>query len=238
MKKIYLSVLFLLTGTLVSISQTHGVKLNILQLAASKITLNYEYVIDQSSSVQLSLSGLLPRTTPATISNLLYEDDLNTTTVFNQNTVTGYSIQAEYRRYTSEKAPHGFYFGPWIRHYNYFIQFDADVADNSANTNYNYKTRVGLKSLIGAGFQIGNQWLINDNFVIDFCYLGLGVNYGSIYGQFESNDPSLNASDLEDDVNNAPGPTIKVSENGDKFKISAPFISLAWRTAFRIGYFF
>lgn len=213
-------------------SLKHGIKLNTTSLLWSNVGLNYEYVINDKSSIQGTATMLIPRTAFSYVEGTVNSEsggDGDVTT----NRLMGFGIHAEYRMYTKEEAPDGFYWGPFARFYRYSINYNVE---NVGSENYYYDNRLGIQS-ISAGVQIGYQWIIGDNFSIDWSFAGLGPNHMNIFGKFSSDDPDQSTEGLDD----APvvGNRVKVKKVDDEtLKISAPFFWVAWRSSLKISYFF
>lgn len=129
-------------------AQENTVKTNLMNLLISGGSIHYERVLTETSSAQLGLF-----LTGFSVDNTEF---------------SGFGIIPQYRFYpgSSNEVPHGFFIAPLVG-YQVFSLETTDSNVQNAKASY---------SLIGAGFDIGNQWLINRGFSIE---LSAGVSFNS-----------------------------------------------------------
>lgn len=142
----------LLTGmflTSESFGQKSVVKSNLANLLISGGSVHYEHILNEGSSVQ---AGIF-------ISSLGIEE----------TRFSGFGFVPQYRFYLGKKndIPHGFFFAPLLSYQNFSLETDVSNTNQRAKATY---------SLIGAGADLGKQWLINRGFSIE---LSIGATFNS-----------------------------------------------------------
>lgn len=92
------------------------------------------------------------------------------------NKYKGFGISVDIRFYTSDVAPRGFYFGPYINYRNIFYnRLRVFERSGSVENNYHY-------DMLGIGGIIGYQFIALKFISLDI-YAGLGI-YSSYTGKF------------------------------------------------------
>lgn len=143
-----LVMLIILLTSQVSHGQTSTIKTNLANLAISGGSVHYEHVIGESSTAQLGV-----------FMTALSVDDTK---------FSGFGIIPQYRFYpgSNHTVPHGFFVAPLISYQTFSLETNSAGLQN-AEADY---------SLIGAGVDIGTQWLINRSFSLE---LSAGVSFNS-----------------------------------------------------------
>lgn len=244
MKRTVLLIATLLTVITSGMAQNHVVKLGIPSLLYGRANLNYEFVLNEKSSVNLRAGIQFPRNFPLGALDLENEaDDFR----FNSGKWTSYGVMPSYRIYFGKNnpAPHGFYVSPYLSYNKNGFNFDMDY-DDGPQTEIPANIKIGYSG-IGGGVMIGNQWVINESFVIDFNYFGIGYGLQTISMKFSSSDPNVDYEQLKDDLedeleetNNTGGVNniskVEALDDGIKIKAGAPSPQI--RFSFSLGYMF
>lgn len=230
-----LPVIILLFLTIYSYAQKNVVKLGILNLAYGDYNIAYERVLNDKSSLNLTAGYLKPSLDLASINDLIKADE----GIWIQEIYGGKNIALDYRFYTGEIAPKGFYLGPYLRYWDLELLLGDVVRPN------NFDVNTKLQS-IGAGIQFGYQWLIAKKVSIDWYFLGLGVarfvgNANYVINPIQSN---FDYGSIEENVmgifKNVPyfEDKAKSEINSDNMDINLPVWVPGIRAGLTIGYAF
>lgn len=224
--------------------QKNIVKLGLLGLTIRNPSIAYERILSYRTSVNIHASYL-------TYSKPLsfFSDDTAIDINDVQSKLTGFSITPEYRIYAKKRgAPRGFYFAPYLRYakYQLKLQDDIDVEGNDGTTETVAAEIKGDWTAIGAGLQLGVQWVIKNRVTIDWSFLGLGVNRTTIgvlvRTDYEDVDYEATAADIEQDIadENIPviGDKLKVEAGEDFIKGELPVFLPALRSSLTVGFWF
>lgn len=207
MKKLLLFMMML--AAVSAYSQDNAVKLKLMGLGYGNYTVSYERALSEKNSINASFALLSP---DGAIKNYLpnwyYEWDGSGSGPFDKNGkgitedapwigefYSGYGFSVDYRMY-GKQALKGFYYGPYVK----YMSLDFRLEDEIRGPYYTIESNI---SGFGAGFEIGNQWLIIDRIVLDL-YFGLGAQLFSATGKYVQ-DPvpaagSFDYSDIIPDV--------------------------------------
>lgn len=235
MKKIFTICLIALTTA--SFGQKMGAKLGIVGLASNQnVQLTYEYLIGDRSGINVTGSFLIPQKAFGKVNETITEENQSIV----ENKMRGFSFGLDYRLYGKGKAGRGFYFGPFARYYRYNVKVSMtdDLSGDLASG------QVGLQSISG-GIQLGAQWLIKDRIAIDLGFAGLGVSSMNLFGKWTTASNNLDESDraqLQQDFEDSGIPILsskaEFTLEDDEIKLSTPFLSVAWRSYLRVGFYF
>lgn len=244
MNKLFANIAFILmiiAGFSTSLlAQKNSVELGLGGLAVGSFNLRYERLITQKSSLQLTVSPLYPK--KFNIEDNVYSDiDINEAT-FDNGKITGITVIPEYRFYLGAgEGMRGFYVGPYLRYTNYGFKVNGTIENEPGSAS------LRLSSL-GAGIQIGAQWLIGDHFTIDWHIIGLGGDGYNLRLKMEADDINYNIQGFYDDfiaewqdideevIVNLEDYVSKLDLN--KFVINVPFASIGFRAGISVGYAF
>ncbi len=170
-------------------AQENIAKIGIFALASKNVSLKYERVLNEKSSANLNLSFRIPGGLPLGI-NLA---DVLETEITDEAKLNSFNIAPEYRIYTKGDAPRGFYVAPYIQYSSAGIKYSGIVESFATDSKINY-------SNIGAGIQLGVQWLIKDKLSVDWTFLGIGIGNHRIKARYESDDPGIDFQDIIADI--------------------------------------
>jgi hypothetical protein len=229
--------LLLLAGiTSSAYAQNNSVELGLGGLAVGSLNLRYERLITPKSSIQLTVSPLIPRKlNPDNV------QEINDAT-FDDGKITGFTVIPEYRFYLGQgEGMRGFYVGPYLRYTNYGFKVEGTIDTEPGNAS------VRLSS-IGAGIQIGAQWIIGEHFTIDWHIIGIGGDGYNLKLRMEADDVNYDIQGFYDDFiaewADIDEEIIVNLENfvSDKefnsFTIRVPFASIGFRAGISLGYAF
>ena len=181
-------------------AQDNNVKINLLNLTYGDVRLGYERVLNENLTVQGNIGFLIPRKVPVAFFDESAVEDYGGT-VDIKNRLTGYNLSLELRYYPGSKgAPRGFYLAPYFKHNSWNALVSADFSYDATQLEYNDLSAAQQETAVynssnsarpweldvtgefrgkikqtGGGIMLGYQWLINDQFSIDFNFFGLGV---------------------------------------------------------------
>jgi hypothetical protein len=216
---------------LASFAQEHLIKVNPLGLIGRNLTVGYEYVIDERRSAAINVNywfGLSGFTT-----NLI-EDLFTSTETQREASSAGFSLTPQYRFYAGQKgAPQGFYFAPYLRFSRRTLDLQAQFDGTPAQIDLNL-------TAVGAGAQIGVQWLLGEQFVIDWYPLGLGLYYHRVTAAYASESLSDIEADIREELADLPiiGGNFDIESQNSRLKAGAGTLFPSLRTGLSVGVFF
>lgn len=242
--------LFLIAGLLfisltASYCQSHLIKLGIPSLSYGRANLNYEFVFNESMSLNLRVGAQFPRNFPVEFENFFPGEEITFINV-ESGKWTSHGIMPSFRIYKGKKnpAPQGFYVSPYLSYNNNKLNFSMEY-DHSGNQNIPADLSVSANSF-GAGIMIGNQWVIKDRVVLDFNYFGIGVSGKKYAMRFKAEDENFDYEEIEQEVEdeisaaNIGGPIniSNVKSFDDGIKIVANATGVQFKCSLSVGYKF
>ena len=249
MKKFSLLFIVLCIASTGIMAQKSAVKLGLGGLLVTAPNLRFEQAVGDRMSFQITGSYKFP----SSISTAGVGDNLSLT----DPKISGFAIVPEFRFYFGKANAgtiKGFYLAPYLKYHRYgtksvtsfnYTDPTGNVIPLSPELNLNIST-------IGAGLQIGYQWIIGDHFSIDWHFLGIGgdVHRLGLKYDFATDDLDLKdvAKFLRDEYNAAAGPDgeIDITDadidqipiEGNSIRTSLPFTLPGFRAGLSIGYAF
>lgn len=243
MKK--LSLLIAILGIAVSSQAQNGiVKLGLSNAFVKTINLEYEYLLNDQSSVMGEFGYQLPIAVPQTIFNRIEDLGTNNNLKFGSGEYGGAYVAAEYRYYVSGNAPQGFYVAPYVKFGNRNFTLDGSYSNNTLNIDsVSAGAELGIFTA-SFGAQAGYQFIIQDKFTLNLSIIGLGIGFNRVKGTFTADDNGVFdsfAEDTQEFINELPG--LKnidlVPDNLIKeISASGAFPFFAPRASISIGYMF
>lgn len=233
MKYLIVSVfaVFMLYGHTVT-GQENVVKASLTGALLGDISIGAEHRLTAKSSIQFRAGYLDPAM------SLVFREKAFTPRAYHLlRSSGGISTSVEYRFYLSKKSGlQGFYIAPYLRYFNQRMLFDDEVEG------YIFSVDTKISS-IGAGGQIGYQWLFKEFIALDLYFFGTGIDYhkAELMYQLEPQPPGFDYSMVTphvDDVFEDIGYlnrrlTHKVNE--DNHTSELPFLFPAFRAGISIG---
>ncbi len=243
MKRTLLIIATLFVVLTSGMAQNHIVKLGIPSLLYGRANLNYEFVLNDKTSLNLRAGAQFPRNFPV---DAVLQEDPNDEFRINSGKWNAYGFTPSYRIYFGKNnpAPQGFYVSPYVSYNKNTVTVDMEY-DDGAQISVPATMKVGYSG-IGGGVMIGNQWVINESFVIDFNYFGIGYGLQTIAMKFSSSDPSVDYDQLKDELeaelentgNNGVNDIDNIEALDDGIKIKAEAPSPQVKFSFSLGYMF
>jgi hypothetical protein len=182
---------------------------------SSQIKLRGEYVISARKSATLTFGIPKKVTLPKNFGDYFVTNDNGNAVISDAaSKIKMFGAMLDYRFYKASKgAPRGFYYAPYFK----FLKGDMKLV--IPNTEFNYtETLIGNGVALGAGLNLGVNWLIKDRVSIDWTFLSLGFQTVNSTASYNTTDPTVDVQRYTDDVvrNLAKIPLI-----GKKFKVTA-----------------
>ena len=253
MKKVLLSVTFVLFNFFVGFSQTadsnddvmpkyNNVKISLTSLAFKNVQFQYERSLTKRIGVVVGYSFISKGSVPFKSQiNDLVSDDPDTKDMF-ANAELGYSaFTPEVRFYLGKGYGKGFYIAPFYRHLKY------DITD----VNFTFKSDLGPKEDINMGgkltantfgLQFGAQFNLGKNIILDWWIAGphYGTSKGDFAGKTNRTLSPFEQAELQKELDKIDLPVgdvnAKANANGATIKISGPWTGI--RSGLSLGYRF
>lgn len=149
----------------------NGIKINVTSLIFKTLSVQYERLIGDKTSVAIGLrlmpsSGLPFR---SAIENAV-NDDEDANKFISDAKVGGWAITPEFRYYFGKMAGRGFYLAPFLRYEHFNIRSTYQLTnDKDQLIPVGFK---GSNSTLGIGFLIGSQFHLSDRITLDWWILG------------------------------------------------------------------
>jgi hypothetical protein len=182
---------------------------------SGQVKLRGEYVINARKTATLTVGIPKKLTLPSNFGEYLVTSDQGNATISDAASNTKlFSTLVDFRFYKASKgAPRGFYYAPYFK----FLKGDMDLVIPNTDLNYT-ETISATGASLGAGLNLGVNWLIKNRVSIDWTFLALGFQSVTSTGKYNTTDPSVNVEEYKDDVvrNLERIPLI-----GSKFKVAA-----------------
>lgn len=151
----------------------------------------------------------------------------------------GFHTSVDYRFYAKTSNEfEGVYFAPFIRYW----EQNFDLSDVVSRREFTVDTKF---SSIGLGIQMGYQWVIKEQFIIDWFFVGMGVERYRLKGDYSVDQSGFNYSSIEDDVYQAfmtdyefLNKKVNVESNDERMRLTIPVWGPGIKTGLSIGYRF
>jgi hypothetical protein len=152
---------------------------------------------------------------------------------------SGFHTSVDYRFYAKTNNEfEGVYFAPYARYW----EQNFDLSDFVQGREFTVDTKL---SSIGVGIQMGYQWVIKEQFIIDWFFVGLGVDRYRLKGDYRIDQSGFNYSSIEDDVYQAfmtdyefLNKRVNVESNDERMRLTIPVLGPGIKTGLSIGYRF
>ena len=132
------------------------------------VPLYYEHRLNKVVSFSLGGGFIIPHNIRTSV---LSFDESWLSANFSDGRVTGYFFTPEFKFYVGGRGPKGFYISRYLRYGSTKLSFAGDFDDNNGNS-ATIDVSVTLKEY-GTGRQFGYQWILGENVMLDFFFLGL-----------------------------------------------------------------
>lgn len=218
----------------------NNVKLNLLPLVGSTISVEYERALNKDFSLNGTVALMPKGSLPFSSSISSLADD---SAILDATKLGAFSLALEGRYYTSrtKEAMRGFYLAPYVKYSTYNINSRVDFDVPSTNTKSDIPISGNLNAFSG-GVAVGLQWIFSNRISLDWRIIG--VSYGGSSGSLKGHKAltTEEQEEVRNQLNNLSSdlPVIKlkneVNGEGVKSTISGPWAGL--RTGLAIGYSF
>jgi hypothetical protein len=175
------------------------IKFNVSGVVLNTYQLQYERVIGKSQSIAFTvgISPNVPLPFKSTLTND-FKTDSDAVRAINTTRFTKYTATLEYRFYFSGNAPKGLYFAPFVRYMN--MKCSQDYTFTPSDDILHHAHLNAQFSGFGAGFLIGDQFLIGPHWAIDWWIVG--PYYGTtVTADFVGTDPMMDDMSQQDLAN-------------------------------------
>jgi hypothetical protein len=207
-------------------------KKNVVKILPLSLPLNiavfeYERMLNEKNAVEFGIGFPLNRTFVGKF-GMDWSEDEN----ISNDKLDIFSLRAAYRHYTGKsRLPKGFYIAPYIRYQGISGSADNvrtiedDMGSSSYNENYDAKINT-----IGAGCQLGYQFLISKTVTLDLFFFGLEAGVGTVDASIYISDPEQvddiynDVREAIDDIPSMWGDKIDVSSGSDNVSIKGKSI--------------
>ena len=193
----------------------NAVKILPLSLPLNSAVLEYEYMLNEKNAVEFGIGIPIQRAFVNKF-GMDWSEDEN----ISNDDLGIFSLRAAYRHYTGKSGlPKGFYIAPYIRYQG--ISASADnrrtVDEDFGSFTYDENYDVKIHNM-GAGLQLGYQFLISETITLDLFFFGLEAGMGNVDANIyisEQDQVDDIYNDVMDVINDLP------SMWGDKIDVSA-----------------
>jgi hypothetical protein len=156
-----------------------------------------------------------------------------------ENIRAGFHASVDYRFYAKTSNEfEGVYFAPYVRYW----EQNFDLSDFVQKHEFKVDTKL---SSIGFGIQMGYQWVIKERFIIDWFFIGMGVERYRLKGDYRIDQSGFNYSSIEGDVYKAfmtdyefLNKRVGVESNDERMRLTIPVWGPGIKTGLSIGYRF
>lgn len=195
------TILFMLIFSLTCLGTWSQEKKNAIKILPMSLPLNsaafeYERMLNEKNAIEFGIGFPMNRTFVDKF-GMTWSEDENIT-----NDELGiFSLRAAYRHYTGKSMlPKGFYLAPYIKYQGISGAADnvREIVDDLGNSSYNENYDAKIHS-IGAGLQLGYQFLISKTVTLDLFFLGLEAGLGKVDANIYVSDPEQ-VDDIYHDV--------------------------------------
>lgn len=223
-----------------SMAQENGIKMVLLGTGYGSYAMGYERVITPKSTLNVNV-GYWNLNAGLFNTDNFFENQVDFFDTGNGLTFDGFkqgfNTTLEYRFYP-KKAMNGVYLSPYARYW----QHGFDLQDEIEGNIFTIDSRL---SGFGLGFQVGYQWTIADAFIIDWYFIGVGVERYVLNGKYVVDYENFDYSSIEQSVIEAfksdydfISDKVKTNVNDNNLRVTLPVVGPGIKTGLSIGYRF
>lgn len=193
----------------------NAVKILPLSLPLNSAVFEYERMLNEKNAVEFGI-GFPLNSTFVDKFGMDWSKDEN----ISNDRLGIFSLRAAYRHYTGKSnLPKGFYIAPYIRYQGLSASADnvRTIEDDLGNSSYNENYDAKINT-VGAGVQLGYQFLISKTVTLDLFFFGLEAGLGKVDADIYISDSEQVGAvykDVIDAINDMP------SIWGDKIDVSS-----------------
>ena len=204
-------------------AQDNVIKLNLMALPMSNISMGYEKFVNDYVSLQLGAGYKLP----TNLGTAFAEEGLGK--------INGWHITPEVRMYTSGSG-RGFYIAPYGRYGVSSISMDILNYTDENGIDFQLDA-TGYNREIGVGLQLGAQWFIGDKISVDWFFLGPRRSFMRAGIKISGSDAIADWADVgasqSSQLENYG--VLDVRTNSNSVDVSAPWKFFGLRTGLSVG---
>jgi hypothetical protein len=234
-------------------AQKNAVKLGLASVKLGDFNVNYERALTEKSSLNFNIGYWNIGSSSIDILKNFESNDPDAIKLQKFNGKLHSSL--EYRMYVNQKGSmKGLYMAPYIRYWGQEANMSDVIYINEYQDNYDFSIDAKINSL-GAGLQIGYQWIIRDQITIDWYFIGIGVEHMTLNGEFRTDqeepynyetqeDENFNYSLISGSVKNTfsdvdfVAKRVKTEAKDDHLLVKIPLWLPGIRSGFTIGFAF
>ena len=209
--------------------QKNTVRTSLSGFMTGEFNVSYERMTYENQSVLLRIGYFQPTLSPVITENTITPSQYS----FKDSRGT-LQTSVDYRWYTKKQGLTGFYFGPYLRYYGLRV-------DYSDNINSGLFGVEGSLNAIGAGIQLGYNFIIKEMFSIDLSFFGAGIDRNSVRLIYTTSQPGFDYSTIVDDVSEVFEDIpyfekkLKNQINRDNLTTRLPFLFPGLRASIHVG---
>ncbi|HKK81781.1 MAG TPA: DUF3575 domain-containing protein [Prolixibacteraceae bacterium] len=240
MKPVLLSIILLVT--LSAGAQENIIKLDLSGIGIGSYALNYERQITDNNTINIkagywNMNAMFFNSDNAFGSLIDYFDTGDGISL--ENIRSGFHTSVDYRFYAKTSNEfEGVYFAPYLRYW----EQNFDMSDFVRGHEFDVDTKL---SSMGFGIQMGYQWVIKEKFIVDWYFVGLGLERYRLKGDYITDQSGFNYSTIEGDVKQAfmtdyefLNKRVKVEPDDERLRLRIPVWGPGIKTGLSVGYRF
>ncbi len=192
------------------------IKILPISLPLNSAVVEYERMLNEKNALEFGI-GFPIKSTFVDKFGMTWSEDEN----ISNDELGIFSLRAAYRHYTgASMLPKGFYIAPYIKYQGISASADnvREITDDLGNSSYNENYDAKIHT-IGAGCQLGYQFLISKTVTLDLFFFGLEAGLGKVDAHIYISEPEQvddiynDMMDVVDDLPSMWGNKIDVSSD-------------------------
>lgn len=219
----------ILITSFTAFGQENIIKTGITGYLLGDFNLGYERMTVENQSVQFKMGYFSPVLSPIFTGKTITPSEY--TYLGSDGSV---QMSLEYRFYTSKQGLKGFYLGPYFRYYGIRAEYTDIIQSKTFHVD-------GSVNSIGAGVQLGYQFIFNESFSLDISFFGAGIDKNNVKLLYTTDTPNFNYNDIVDDVSEVFEDVpyfekrLENEVNNDNLTSKLPFIFPGLRASVSLG---
>jgi hypothetical protein len=219
----------ILITSFTAFGQENIIKTGITGYLLGDFNLGYERMTVENQSVQFKMGYFSPVLSPIITGKTITPSEY--TYLGSDGSV---QMSLEYRFYTSKQGLKGFYLGPYFRYYGIRAEYTDIIQSKTFHVD-------GSVNSIGAGVQLGYQFIFNESFSLDISFFGAGIDKNNVKLLYTTDTPNFNYNDIVDDVSEVFEDVpyfekrLENEVNNDNLTSKLPFIFPGLRASVSLG---
>lgn len=176
----------LLTASTFTIAQNQVVKLGITNLGTAALNPEYEYILNDNSSIQAELFVKIPRKVGGRLTGLFEGNKTDNNIIISSSSANYFGFSLAYRYYTGGAAPKGFFVSPFLKYGSFRYAMEATF-DDIGGSNFDVPASGNATfNMTSLGADLGYQWIINDKMTVNWSFIGVGFGIVRAKGVFQT----------------------------------------------------